>query len=357
MDRARRYRVGNARGRARSVNWLDYNLDGRLDLFVGNGLREGHPNVLFRHRKRRFGPASGTLAIESSTLSSSWADWNRDGRPDLLVTRTEGSLAYLNGPHGFFHTDDSQLNGRDWLSASWGDYNGDSWPDLVAVSSHSLTILQNARSGFKVVAQRSLHHGRSAVWFDVDNDADLDLFVVQGSDVEPGSFNFPDLLVVNKGQGFRVKKRRSFRGPSKGSGETVSVADFDRDGRLDLFVSNGYECLCYPSHNRGRPVLLKNRSKAGNSALLELRGLSRNPLAIGVRLRVHLKSKSYWMQLTDGIGFHAQSETNPVHVALNRSNKARVIVHWPGEEEKDCVSLSSGSRVVARKGSHPCPGQ
>lgn len=91
VDRARRLGLANRYGRGRSINWIDYDVDGDLDVFVGNGKRRGYPNVMFQNRRRGFKRAKVGLSQEMKTLSSTWADWEGDGDPDLLITR--GSIA------------------------------------------------------------------------------------------------------------------------------------------------------------------------------------------------------------------------------------------------------------------------
>ena len=75
-------------GRGRSVNWLDFDGDGDLDLFVGNKRRDGHPDALFRNHGDGFARVdSAVSSAGTSTTGSSWSDWDRDGDPDLLVTQ------------------------------------------------------------------------------------------------------------------------------------------------------------------------------------------------------------------------------------------------------------------------------
>jgi hypothetical protein len=358
VNRARRYRVVDKLGRGRSLNWLDYNRDGKLDVFVGNQLRPGMPNALFRRGRRGFVGARSRVVRDLETLSSSWADWNVDGRPDLLLTTYTGRvLAYRNTMRGFRMEQLGRLTRGRWSSTSWGDFNGDGHPDVAAVSATSLAIFKNKRGRFRAIERRRLHHGHGVTWLDVDNDGLLDLFVVQGSTGRFRSFNFPDFFMRFRKGHFRRVKRGGFRGPSRGNGDSASAGDFNGDGRVDLFVSNGYSCLreCPGHTSRGRPSLLRNNTRAANWAFVDLRGLRRNPLAFGARLRVRLKSgRTYWREINDGVSFRTQSATNPVHLGLNKSPTARVQILWPNGD-RDCITVPANTTTVLRRETHRCP--
>ena len=77
--------VTDALGPVGTVHWFDYDTDGDLDSFIGNEYRFGHGNRLFRRTEHGFVTARAGLARVMHTVSTSWADWDRDGDADLLV--------------------------------------------------------------------------------------------------------------------------------------------------------------------------------------------------------------------------------------------------------------------------------
>jgi hypothetical protein len=346
VNRASQYGVRDVFGRGRSANWLDFNRDGRLDIFVGNERRLSHPSVMLkRERRRHYARAAVGVADEFATNTSSWADWNRDGRPDLLVfvRGRVGTVAYRNSGRSFRTVRIPGVTGRPWTSGAWGDYNGDGWPDLAAMSEKRLVVLRNERGSFRRAYSLALSEGRVAAWFDAENDGDLDLFLVQGSPRVSGGGNRPDLLVVRDRRGFMPVRREMFEGPRSGGGESVATADYDRDGRVDLLVTNG------SGKARERVELLQNRTDAGHWAAVELFGGRRNPLALGARVHVRADGLSYWRQITDGANFRSQSEVNPVHLGLGRARFARVRVVWPGGA-RSCFRVQAGTRVSVGRG-------
>ncbi len=354
-DTARRYDVADRYGRGRSVNWLDADSDGDLDLFVANFYRSGHPNVLFVNRRGGFARRDRGLGESLRSYGSSWADWDGDRDPDLVVTQWgAGAVAYQNRGGRFARVTLPHISGRVLMSLAWNDFNGDGWIDVHAISQTRSMILRNRRGSLRLVDSRPLTEGRMSTWFDLENDGDLDSFVVQGAaGVSPstGCINEPDLLLVRSARGFNRLRLRSIRGPRAGNGDSVAAADHDRDGHVDVFVTNGYY-----EYARwvGRHKLFENRSPAGRWTAIQLRGSAWNPSGIGARIRVRTPRFTYWRFVTDGVAFRSQSEVGYVHLGLRGQAAARVRVEWQ-TGGRDCVLVAAGTVTKVRKGAHSCP--
>ena len=211
-------------------------------------------------------------------------DYNRDGRLDIFFTNGADiatlkktspkyrNRLFRNDGNGVFTdvTDAAGLAGAGYdMGVAVGDYDNDGWPDLFVAGVHRSTLYHNNGNGTftDVTAKAGLDHWTdpefgplwavAAAWVDVNNDGLLDLFVVNYMqwkyDSKPlcsmqGKADFchprfykgqPNQLFLNKGNGTfeDVSAQWGIRAHvSRGMG--VGVADYDLDGKPDLFVPN-----------------------------------------------------------------------------------------------------------------------
>jgi len=200
-------------------------------------------------------------------------DFNNDGRPDVFTTSLDADLGaslYLNLGNGEFvdHSASAGLGDQVYaLNAARGDYDNDGDLDVLLLRGAwempmRMSLLRNRGDGVfddvtKAAGLDLPIASESAAWGDYDNDGKLDVFVC-GEYLVPGgqpSSNPGDprnrcRLYHNQGDGTFVDVAakagvENFR-CCKGS----AWADYDDDGKLDLFVSNmGQPCRMY--HNEG----------------------------------------------------------------------------------------------------------
>jgi enediyne biosynthesis protein E4 len=152
-----------------------------------------------------------------------------------------------------------------------GDVNGDGLEDAFIGGSayHSGTFLiQNKVGGFtkkKLIENadslNKLTEDAGVLLFDADNDKDLDLYIVSGSnEFLAGTKSYQDKFYENDGKGNFTENPKALPTFLK-SGSCVKAIDFDKDGDLDLFVGGRVEVNAYP-----KPVnsyILRNDSKNG----------------------------------------------------------------------------------------------
>ncbi|MEM7012570.1 MAG: FG-GAP-like repeat-containing protein [Verrucomicrobiota bacterium] len=150
---------------------------------------------------------------------------------------------------------------------AWGDIDGDGVDDLYlggsAGRSGRLLYNKTSKGGsptFKRWVQQAMIGDKAcedmgALFFDADSDGDLDLYVASGSvEAEPGSQELRDRLYLNNGSG-TLRKSSDSLPDLRESSSSVSAADFDRDGDLDLFIGVRSIIGAYPKPTTSRLLL------------------------------------------------------------------------------------------------------
>ena len=168
-------------------------------------------------------------------------------------------------------------------------------------------------------------NGRSIAAGDFDNDMDIDFYVVRSSSIS----NFPNYLYENQGDGTFIQLTRpsGAEGSTQGRGQSVTMADYDRDGYLDLFVTNGRGA--YP-FNEGPDQLFRNISSGNNWLQVDLEGTVSNRDGIGARLFATTPDGKTQLRENGG-GIHwAQQDQKRIHFGLAQNEiVSELAIHWP----------------------------
>ena len=182
-----------------------------------------------------------------------WADVDGDGWLDLYVTDSIGpNTLYHNNGDGTFNV--SPLNDQVALpdhysgGASFADYDNDGWPDLLVLGREDDVLLHNeAGHGFRdVTAEAGVsdpYASKTASWADYDNDGWLDLYVANWACVprcarSSGVSGEPDRLYHNNGDGTFDDVTDLLGGLTYGGGFVARWLDFDNDGDQDIYLVN-----------------------------------------------------------------------------------------------------------------------
>lgn len=226
------------------IAWGDYSGDSRPDLLI-IGQTAGDARTAKLYLNTGGGLVENTsIALPGMDFGAvAWADYNRDGRLDFIVTGTDPlfepiAKLYRNTGSGFEEDSSIALPGVDSSAVAWADYNGDGRPDLLItgndVSYQPIARLyRNTPTGFEEDGSISLPgvESGSIVWADYNGDNRPD-FVLSGLDENQQAFT---KLYRNSGSGF-VGEEAAFALPSVSS-SSIAWADYTGDSRPDLIVT------------------------------------------------------------------------------------------------------------------------
>ena len=255
-------------GASRSVNWVDYDNDGVLDLFVSNGLSTGQNNFLYHGNgspNYTFTKITGSPITSDNEKSdgSTWADFDNDGDLDAFVVNWYGdnNMFYWNNGNGTFTqstTGPTVNDGGYSETASWGDYDNDGFVDLYVPNSggtlENFLYHNNGDQTFTKITSGDIvtetFHSRGVSWIDYDNDGDEDMFVAN----ENGENNnlYKNMLKETSSPDF-VKITSGTIVNDGGESWSASWGDYDNDGDQDVFVTNfaGENNFLYQNNDDG----------------------------------------------------------------------------------------------------------
>lgn len=201
---------------ARHAVAADFDGDGDPDLFIAQA---GGPSRLFLNQRQdlfRDGTETWGLKSDPGALSAAVADFDRDGKWDLVVAgkSPHGSVLYHN-TGAKFEANEEALGELEALQPVWIetlDYDNDSWIDLAVAGPKGVHLLRNDHGKFAAPEPAATGPASWVTSFDYDQDGDLDLLVAESGSVK---------LFSNEGANARKALRLSLQGlvPKEPGGE------------------------------------------------------------------------------------------------------------------------------------------
>jgi hypothetical protein len=358
------------------AGWFDYNNDGNLDLFVVNYcewepnkdpvcmLKDGvrgfcHPNkykplhsTLYRNNgDGTFTDVSvetGIAQYAGKGMSVTFADYDGDGYLDAFVANDTTPNFLLHNLHGKKFEDVALQAGVAYsgdgaalssMGADFRDVNNDGLPDLwyTAVEHEGFPLEINSGRGDFV--DRTVANGLSTTtdmsgWgngmADFDNDGRKDLFVARANVMD-------NIEAANPARHYR-ESNSVFRNLGKGKFQDVSATagpDFQKEaahrgvafGDLD----NDGRIDMVVSVLNGPAELFHNISETGNHwILLKLVGTRSNRMAIGAQIKLTTTDGAMqWNEVTTAVGYASSSDPR-VHFGLGKNTAVKEIeIRWP----------------------------
>jgi hypothetical protein len=361
-------------------SFLDYDNDGKLDLFVSNYLKfdfrttpkpganpycfyrgitvncgpRGLPfdrNLLYHQEDGAFRDVSNESGISEPdgnySLGVLTGDFNGDGLTDIYVACDQTpSILYINQGNGKF-VDEALIRGTaldengkalSGMGVASSDYLHQGLPSIFRTnfSDELETLYRNRGKGeFEDVSvesglgQNTRFVGWGCGFFDFDNDGWPDLLLVNGH-------AFPEVDSLNIDIHYRERailyrnERGRFADISESAGAGIlekhssrgaAFADYDNDGNVEVLVNNQNEA----------PSLLRQSAKsAGNWITLKLEGIRSNRSAIGARVRVTAGGLVQTGEVRSGGSYLSQSDLR-LHFGVGSATRVDSIeITWPG---------------------------
>ena len=383
--------LGVAHGRnTHSMAAADYDGDGDLDLFFAHWLSLWNPleplsHYLWRNDGRgRYEDVSRLVPVRSGYLPRSgferelsftptFADIDADGDPDLLLASDFGTSQVLRNDAGRTFTDISgdALTDENGMGAAVVDVDRDGDLDWFVTSIHK----SERRSGREPTGNRlylniggaepfvdvsDLAQVREGGWgwgacaADFDNDGHADLFHTNGwFDTAPGYglgggaeftefVDDPSRLFMSNGDGTFSERSSQLGIDHRGQGRGVVCADYDGDGRVDIFIAN---------HGAAPAVFANRIENAGHWLAIDLAGRHANPAGVGARVVVHTASGTQTQEVRLGTGYLSQGPAT-LHFGLGGDRTVSAVeVQWPGPGRavSRLANVEADRRLVIRQ--------
>uniref|UniRef100_UPI0018672CBC CRTAC1 family protein n=1 Tax=Microbulbifer taiwanensis TaxID=986746 RepID=UPI0018672CBC len=372
-----------------SAAFGDYDLDGDLDMALshwGVGYADSENHGSTEHLWRNDSDASGILftdvsveagisdtaifpPIENAVLdgvydysfSPTFADINGDGYPDLLMANDFGtSLIYINNADGTFRntTGDSDLRVYSAMGSAVADYDNDGDLDWFITAiydeeaqnpDHGNRLYRNDGSGRFVDVTQAAGvmdggWGWGACAADFNGDGHLDLYHTNGWDNLTTGTVFdkdPSRLYIANGDGSFSDRAGSSGVVDYEQGRGVVCADFDNDGDVDLFVTH--------RNLDNSASFYRNDSAGQNTLAIRLRGSAPNTEAAGARIAVTIGEMTQMHEITIGTNFTSQNPTRQIFGLGSASQADSVRITWPDGREEVHTAVPAGALVEYRQ--------
>ena len=349
-----------------SASFADYDMDGDLDLVLAHWRNPESPDtetLWANNGDGTFFSASIPSGIAASLLTPAdgaapgtlvdysfspiFTDLDTDGDPDFLVAADfNTSQVFRNNGDGTFTaiTDPGVIIDDSGMGSAVGDYDNDGDMDWFVTAIYEDPSQPDARIGnrlyrnlgdgtFEDVSEQAGivdgGWGWGACMEDFDNDGDVDIFHVNGWwQIDPrdeiGSYEFasdPVRYFESQGDGTFVEAAQEAGLIETGQGRGVACFDSDRDGDLDLVITN--------NQDTDSVVFFRNEFAGSDHYLtVKLNGAGMNTDAIGAMIEITDGSRTQIREIRASNHFVSQNPAE-AHFGLGTATNVDMTVFWP----------------------------
>ncbi|MDP5139545.1 MAG: CRTAC1 family protein, partial [Spirosomaceae bacterium] len=277
--------------------FTDFDNDGDQDLIINHDFGyKRTPNLVLEnlYPKKKFQDVAKKVEMDLkiNSMGTAVGDYDGNGFMDYFFTNIRFNRFMVNNGMGKPFTDKVRDLGMNFVAISWGTN-----------------------------------------FADFDHDGDVDLFVANG-DLNPncvpmGNYYFQNL----NGKKFQ-EDSRAVGLNDYGIGRGSVTFDMDNDGDLDLFVVNQIATLPeYPTESFTR--LYRNDSTNGNWLKIKLKGINAESQGIGSRITVVANGKRMIREIDGGGSSHLSQNSTIAHFGLSSATVVdSIIVNWSGGNEQ-----------------------
>ncbi len=317
--------ISDTSSKGLGVAMLDFDGDGRMDVFVAN---DTEPNRLYRNKGNGTfedaavgaGVAFSEAGVARAGMGVDASDYDGSGRPSLIIGNFSNQMMalYHNEGHGLFIDDapKSAIGRSSLLSLTFGcfffDYDLDGLPDIFAANGHVSDDIERVQTRVTYAQRPHLFHNA-------------------------GRKQFEDVSLQG---GAALQRAIVARG--------AAYSDYDRDGDLDIVVTT----------NNGAAHLFRNDGGNRNKVLrVETIGTTSARDGIGARVEVSVRGEPrLWQIVKTGSSYASQSEL-PLTFGLGAATGVDgVRVAWPSGrvdvigplQANQSVTIQEGAGVVRR---------
>ncbi|MBC6997353.1 CRTAC1 family protein [Cytophaga sp. FL35] len=286
----------------------DYDNDSDLDILVNHDFGyKAAPNILYEnlYPKKKFRDVSKLkeMDLKINAMGAAVGDYNNDGNLDYYVTNIKFNLLMTNQGFQLPFIDKAKELGTHKFTISWG-----------------------------------------ANFADFDNDGDLDLYVTNG-DLNPNCTPMGNFYFENEGKKF-LDKSIEKGADDYGIGRGSVVFDIENDGDLDLLVVNQNPILEYPIPSFTR--LFRNDGDNGNWLKVKLDGIEAEKNGIGSRVELSIGDFKMIREIDGGGSSHLSQNSVVAHFGLGKSTMKvdTIRIHWLGGKKQVITQIDSNQLII-----------